>query len=365
MTVPAFETAVRPGRPEAAGGRSAGQARPEAVWETAALPEPAAQRDSPADRPAGAGIRFREKRSPAFYLQKIGLKYGILIIILSFWEISGRTGLADQRIVPSLSASLKAIYDMQQKIHFSDQVFLSLGRVVLGLIIGLSAAVPMAYVLARLLPGLSRRLDSLLRIFGLINPYCLFPVFVVMFGLGEAPKTAVLSWVCLWPVFFSSRAAFENTDADLLKTARSLGCRRWTIFCRLTLPASLPSIFNGLRLGVEMAFFILIAAEMTGAAAGLGWIVHTAGAAYQTDRLYGAGLSIVLLGILLNRCLILIRRGFLPWSDLLLSPQLPFSRFPPEPVSRAGLYFWTLILVLAAGRGLWQIFRNFSRPISF
>jgi NitT/TauT family transport system permease protein len=284
-------------------------------------------------------------------------RYGLLALFLGFWELSGQAHWVDQTIVPSLSTSIKAIVEMWRNIHLGLHIMISLTRVVLGLLIGLTVAVPLAFLLGRLLPKVAVRVNALLQVFGLINPYCLFPVFVVFFGLGEAPKIAVLAWVSLWPIFFNGQSAFRSVDPQLLKTARSLNCGSLTAFWRVCLPAAIPAIFNGIRVGVEMSFFILIAAEMTGATAGLGWIIHNSGASYQTDRIYGAGICVVVLGVLINRFLVVIRRGLLSWSEALAPTWLQFSDTAPKPVKKSVAYAWCLIFILIMALGLIQIFR--------
>ncbi|MDR1609208.1 MAG: ABC transporter permease [Deltaproteobacteria bacterium] len=282
-------------------------------------------------------------------------KYGVLLFLLFIWELSGQAHWVSQEIVPSLSLSLRAIAEMWIQINLGSHILISLGRVITGLVIAIIIGVPLAFILSRVWPTLGERVDSLTRVFGLINPYCFFPLFVIMFGLGETPKIAVLSWVSLWPIFFGSQAAFRAVDPQLIKTAKSLCCGPWAIFWKVTAPSSLPSIFNGARVGVEMSFFILIAAEMTGATAGLGWIIHNAGAAYETDRIYGAGICVVILGVGLNRFLHLIRRGFLAWSDYMASPWLYAGHSSPKPVNRIILWLSCLIFVLVFGLGLWKI----------
>jgi NitT/TauT family transport system permease protein len=218
-------------------------------------------------------------------------------------------------------------------------------------------AVPLAFILGRLLPNVAAKVDALLRVFGLINPYCLFPVFVIFFGLGETPKIAVLAWVSVWPIYFSAQTACRNVDPQLLKTARSMNCGAWAIFFRVTLPATIPAIFNGVRIGVEMSFFILIAAEMTGATAGLGWIVHNAGASYQTVRIYGAGICVVLLGVLINRFLLVIKRAFLSFSEALSPSWLQNAKADHKPISKTTGYVWLIVFVVLMVFGFYQVFK--------
>jgi NitT/TauT family transport system permease protein len=242
-------------------------------------------------------------------------RYGLLILMLAVWEASVRFGYIDSTFVPSFSQTILAAFELWERAFLFMHIMVSLCRVITGLLISLVIAVPMGYVLGRSFPGFARVIEPLLRIFGLVNPYCLFPLFVVFFGSGETGKIAVLAWVSLWPVFFSTLSGVRSVDPALVKTARSMRANGLAIFQKVVLPAALPQVFTGLRIGVEMSFFILIAAEMTGATAGLGWIVHSAGALYQVPRIYGAGLCIVILGVAINRFLVFLQNGLFFWRE--------------------------------------------------
>ncbi|MDR1039969.1 MAG: ABC transporter permease [Deltaproteobacteria bacterium] len=241
-------------------------------------------------------------------------RYWALAALLALWELSGRLGWVDQAFMPSLSATLVAVFEMWERTHLFMHVMVSLARVTAGLLAAALIGVPSAYLLGRVFPGVAERVEALLRVFALINPYCVFPLFVVFFGAGEVAKVAVLAWVSLWPIFFGTLSGTRAVDPNLVRTARSMTAGHLAVFRKVVLPAASPSIFNGMRIGVEMSFFILIAAEMTGATAGLGWIVHSAGALNQVPRIYGAGLCIVALGVLLNRSLLFFRDGLFFWK---------------------------------------------------
>jgi NitT/TauT family transport system permease protein len=204
---------------------------------------------------------------------------------------------------------------MWNKVHLFMHLSVSLCRVIIGLLVALILAIPLAYIFASLLPKTYASLEALLKIFSLINPYCLFPLFIVFFGSSELAKIGVLAWVSLWPIFFMALAGIKHVDPLLVKTASSMGANDFTIFYKVIIPLTIPSIFNGVRIGVQMSFFILIAAEMTGAIAGLGWIVHSAGALNQVNMIYAAGVLIVLLGVFLNRFLSYVHDGLFFWRS--------------------------------------------------
>jgi NitT/TauT family transport system permease protein len=130
------------------------------------------------------------------------------------------------------------------------------------------------------------------------------------------------------------------------------------VFFKVILPAALPSVFNGVRIGVQMSFFILIAAEMTGAIAGLGWIVHSAGALNQVSRIYGAGVLIVILGVFLNRSLNYLRAGLFFWKgevDPIAGVTGPVSG--ARPIGALKLSLMALGFLLILGVGFYEIYQ--------
>lgn len=283
-------------------------------------------------------------------------KYALLIALLALWEVSGRLGWADRQFLPSFTDTLNAVFEMWERTHLFMHIMVSLTRVTVGLLAAVALGVPLAYLLGLVFPVLAARVEALLRVFALVNPYCVFPLFVVFFGSGETAKISVLAWVSLWPVFFGTLAGMRGVDPYLVRTAKSMTAGALASFWKVILPAASPSIFNGVRIGVEMSFFILIAAEMTGATAGLGWIVHSAGALNQVPRIYGAGLCIVVLGVFLNRSLLYFRNGLFFWkaeTDPISGAQLGGGR----PIGRAAAAAACAAFVAVMAVGIFEIWR--------
>jgi NitT/TauT family transport system permease protein len=304
----------------------------------------------------------KELSSMRAMIRGASARWGLVVLALAIWEASGRLHLVRADVVPTLTESVAAAADMWRRHYLYTHAMVSLCRVMLGLVVGLAAAVPAGWVLGSAAPSAERFLAPLLRLFGQINPYCLFPLFVVAFGAGETPKIAVLAWVSAWPIFFSTLEGFRQVDSAAIKTARSMSAGPWSLFWRVSLPSAAPQIFAGVRVGVSMAFFILIAAEMTGATVGLGWIIHSAGARYQVPRLYGAGLCVVALGVAIARLLAWLHDGLFFWREPLDPAAAPAGgagaataavRRRGIPRRRMALAVAVLVLVLASG--VWQI----------
>jgi NitT/TauT family transport system permease protein len=194
-------------------------------------------------------------------------------------------------------------------------IMVSLWRTLSGLFIAFIIAIPAGFLLGRYFTYAARVMDPLLRVFGQVNPFSVMPVFMLFFGIGEEAKLAVVAWVCIWPLLFHTINGARSVDPVQVKTARAMGVSEEELFRKVILPSSMLGIFNGLRIGVEMSFFMLIAAEMIGASAGLGWLVHNMAMNYQIARMYSAGLVIVLLGMALNYILKDLQERLFFWKE--------------------------------------------------
>jgi NitT/TauT family transport system permease protein len=158
-------------------------------------------------------------------------------------------------------------------------------------------------------------LDPLLQVLSQVNPFSIFPVFILLFGIGEVAKIAIIFWVCIWPILTNTISGVKSTDPLLVKSARSMGASKWVLFWKVVLPAASPALFAGIKMGAVISFFMLIAAEMIGASAGLGWLVLNSEVNYQISRLFAATVTIALLGLLVTNLLSRLEKRLISWRE--------------------------------------------------
>ena len=237
--------------------------------------------------------------------------YGVAVLIL-LWELAPRLGWIDSQFFPAPSTifaeGAKLWTDGTLVLHIA----VSLQRTFLGLIGATALGVPLGFVLGGWFPRLTRFMSPLLHLFGQINAFSLFPLFVLFFGIGELAKFSIIFWSCLWPILFTTIAGVQEVEPLFIKLARSMGGGRGILLVKVLIPGALPSIFTGVRIGATVAFLMLIAAEMIGASSGLGWLVHNSSVNYIIPRLYLAALLIALLGMMLNYSLHWLEAHLIP-----------------------------------------------------
>jgi NitT/TauT family transport system permease protein len=151
---------------------------------------------------------------------------------------------------------------------------------------------------------------------GNINPFALFPLFILLFGVGEIAKFAIIFWSSLFPILNSTIYGINSIEPILIKAARSMGATKKEIFWKVVLPGALPGIFTGLRMGATTAFLFLIAAEMLAASAGMGWLVHNSAMNNYIPRIYVGVLGIALLGMGMSLILDKLEKTFLGYKEV-------------------------------------------------
>jgi len=276
------------------------------------------------------------------------LKYRILrssgvIVFLFLWEIAPRLEWIDPYFVPPFSTVLAEIGRLFSDGSMITHLLVSFWRAVLGLLTALLIGLPLGFVLGRWLTETEQALGPVLRVLSQVNPFSLMPVFMLFFGIGETAKIAVIAWVSLWPVLLYTITAVRNVDLLQVKTALSMGISGKDLLIKVIYPAALPVVFVGLRIGASITFFILVASEMLGANAGIGWLVHNSAMNYQIPRIYAGATFIVILGYLLNRSLLIMERDLFAWREEAVFTSRATGPVKPE---------WRLRRVSAAAAGV-------------
>lgn len=259
-----------------------------------------------------------QQRSFGKVLRKIGKKFFdriAIIIFLLIWEIAPHAGWVPQTFISPPSLILKTLFDLIATGVLFIHIKVSLLRSVLGFLLALVIGIPLGFFLGGWFPLFERVMNPVLRLMSSINPFSLFPVFILLFGIGEVSKVAMIFWICLWPVVINTTTGIQNVDSLLIKSARSMGVAGRDLFFKVILPAASPNIFHGLRTACSVAFFMLIAAEMVGASSGLGWLVFNAQNNYQIPKLFATTLTIAGLGLSLNALFGILEQRLLSWKE--------------------------------------------------
>ena len=245
----------------------------------------------------------------------IGLcqRFLAILLFLALWEALPRFGFVDPFFLPPLSDVVAAIFAMLKTGELFRHLEASLQRTLIGFFLGFAVSVSLGLVIGWF-SRVERFADPLLQAFRQTSALALFPVFILFFGIGEMSKIAIIYWGVQWPILLNTISGVKNVDPLLIKAARSMGASKFTIFYRVVLPASLPAIFTGARLSATTSILILIAAEMVGAKAGLGFLVFDTQQKFQIPRMYAAILLMSVLGYCANYSLVYLEQKYTSWK---------------------------------------------------
>ncbi|MEV4489649.1 ABC transporter permease [Micromonospora coxensis] len=262
-----------------------------------ASPTPAAPR--PAGRALGVGAKLLH-RSVA------------LLALAALWETAPRVGLVDRVFLPPLSQVLTAWWALLTSGQLADHVGASLTRSLTGLGLAVLTAIPLGLLIGWYRP-LADLLSPLLEVFRNTAALALLPVFVLILGLGETSKIALVLYACSWPILLNTIAGVKGVDPLLVRSARSMGLDHLRLFRTVILPAAVPTVFTGVRLAGAYSILVLVAAEMVGAKAGLGYLVNYAQYNFAIPDMYAGIITISAIGLVVNQLLVTVERRFSTW----------------------------------------------------
>jgi NitT/TauT family transport system permease protein len=263
--------------------------------------------DAPAARPPGSFVKKFARGLGRVAERGIGI-----VIFLALWEALPRLGIVSDAYLSPPSAVIASIAQLVDTGQLWKHMAASLQRSLWGLVLASFSGVVLG-----LLIGSSKRLaaivDPVLQLFRQTSAFALFPVFILFLGIGELSKVAIIFWASFWPVLLSTVSGVKQVDRLLVNSALSMGASQRFIFFKVVLPASLPSIFTGVRLAGAYSITALVAAEMIGAHSGLGFLTLNSQETFQIPTMYAGILLLAVLGLVLNYLLALLERRLLRW----------------------------------------------------
>ena len=149
-----------------------------------------------------------------------------------------------------------------------------------------------------------------------IPPIAIIPIAILWFGIGEISKVFIIAYGAFFPILVNTMAGFREVDPVLVRAAKMLGANRWETFRDVVLRSALPFIIVGSRLGMGLAFIVLVAAELIASSEGLGFLINDARYNFRTDQVFLGMILIGVLGFALNKLLIEIERRLLRWRSM-------------------------------------------------
>jgi ABC-type nitrate/sulfonate/bicarbonate transport system permease component len=233
--------------------------------------------------------------------------------LLLAWEVAARLGGVDTRFFPAPSSVIATLIQMARTGELSENVLISLQRIGLGFLLGGIPAIGIGIVM-----GISRPVrafvDPLIVATYPIPKSALLPLILLIFGLGEMSKVAMVAIGVFYPVAINTTAGVLQISPIYLDVGKSFKASRWDTFRTIALPGALPFIMTGIKLGAGLALILIAIAEMVGAKSGIGYMIWSAWETFAVERMYVGLFAIALIGFAVSLLLNEFERWIIRWK---------------------------------------------------
>lgn len=216
------------------------------------------------------------------------------------WEVSAR--VLDAPVFPPLSRVLPALWQFAINGEAAWHIAVSLQHIGLGFALAALVGCVLGVVMTQsvLINALIMPLVDAVRPVAALT---IFPLLILVLGLGIWSKVFVIFWTAWPPILLSTVQSIRQVEQTILEAARLDGAEAWAVLWQITLPLASPGILTGLRIGLGTGWISLVAAEMLGSSAGLGYTILTSSQTFQFPTLYATIILIALLGLAMNATL--------------------------------------------------------------
>lgn len=239
------------------------------------------------------------------------VRYMIGIAVLVLWEAIPRFGILPELFIPPLTKTLHVLW--LDRFIYAEALWVTIYEVAIAMVIACGVGI----LLGAIIGGIANLRQLMLPIFS--NLYAvpiviLYPVFTAWFGIGSESKIIFAGVYGFFPVLLSTAAGIRTIDEQYLLAARSMGATLPQIIAHVIIPASIPTVLVGLRLGGALTIIGVIFAEMLTSANGIGYLVTKNRTTLDSSRVFAAIVIILFLAIAYDIGMRMIERRTLVWQ---------------------------------------------------
>ena len=265
-----------------------------------ALPKANVKRLPPAPTRPVRKVEVPRTSAWASRLGDKALPWLLPLTLLGLWYVGVELGLLSEQVLPPPAYVYETLSDLFTSGDLWINAAASLQRVVVGFALG--AAVGVALGLAM---GLSKTVeDYLLPTFNALVQIPVLgwlPFALLLFGIGEPLKYVLIAKAAMVPITLCTLQAFHQAPKGLLEAGRAYGFSRWQSVVFIVLPAAIPTLFTGLRLGFTKAWLSLVVVELVASSEGLGYLIVYGRQLFQLDLVMAAVMVVGAIGLLIDR----------------------------------------------------------------
>jgi NitT/TauT family transport system permease protein len=229
-------------------------------------------------------------------------RIAVFAAVLLLWQITAWSHVVPRNLLPSPADVLATLVTLFTKQGLTGHLVASIRRVILGVAIGVTLAVPVGFALGWY-PSVRRFFDPLINFMRALPPIALAPLVVVYLGIGESARVVVLVYASFFAATVVTYEGIAGLEPVYVRAARSLGANGREIFFRVVLPQSLPHILTAFRVALGVAWATLVAAELVAAQQGLGALIQNASNFFQIPVIFVGIIMIGLAALIMDQLL--------------------------------------------------------------
>ncbi|WP_405946398.1 ABC transporter permease [Streptomyces prunicolor] len=234
------------------------------------------------------------------------------LALLALWQLLSSTGVLTSDVLASPGRISRVGWDLIDSGSLASAMTTSLQRVAIGLLLGTVIGTGLALVSGLFRVG-EDLVDAPVQMLRTVPFVGLIPLFIIWFGIGEAPKVAIITLGVTFPLYLNVYAGIRGVDSQLIEAGESLGLSRWGLVRHVVLPGALPNAMTGLRYSLGIAWLALVFAEQINADAGIGFLMVQARDFLQTDVIVVCLIVYAFLGLLADFLVRTLERLLLQW----------------------------------------------------
>jgi len=243
---------------------------------------------------------------PSLALNALAFLAGIIV----WWAITA----AKLVVLPGPQEVFTRALELAASGQLAIDIFSSLRRVISGFLLGAALAIPVGFLMGWY--GAARALiEPYVQFFRMIPPLAVIPLAIVTMGIDEAPKIFVIFLASFLSCVVAAYQGVISVDRTLINAARVLGATDRVIFPRVIIPASIPFILVGVRIGLGSAWATVVAAELIAAQSGLGYRMQQAQLYYDLPTIFVSLITIGILGLVMDRLVQAAERRLTTWQE--------------------------------------------------
>jgi sulfonate transport system permease protein len=251
-------------------------------------------------------------------LMRFAARLASPLAIIVLWQLASMTGLLSPRILAAPSEIVAAASKLIASGELVTGLVVSFLRVLAGFSIALIAGILLALV-----SGLSRLgeavIDPPIQMLKAMPFLGLLPLFILWFGIGEAPKIGLVAFGAVFPIYLTLHGGIRGIDKKLIEAGRTLELGTLGIVRHIVIPGALPSLLVGIRYGLSVAWLSLVVGEQINASSGIGFIITYARDFLQTDIIVVCLLVYAIMGLLTDGLVRMIEAYALRWRPQVIA----------------------------------------------